>query len=472
MTLKRWSLPLILFAGMVLATIHAPFDWPYFGILALPAAAWLARTSERPVWAGYLFGLGYFFVMMAWIRDPFAVGPPEYAWMAIPAWFLMALGLALFWLPIFVFQKRGAWSIAIMLGIMEYLRGWIFTGLPWGLFAYGFADTPIAENASLIGSYGLSMVIALSVLLLFGQRVNWQTALGLALIELLFVWHFLRPLPTDMRVASVQARAVQPNFDAESRYDPSLFAKQFDELIAASQGDAQIVVWPEGATLYSPSYDNTLLSTVHEKLPDRTVIFGAPSIDNGIYYNSAYEITPDGQSYRYDKRHLVPFGEYIPFGDWLLSHNIATKTVTTFSARKGEHRPRPDFAGPAPITLICYEGIFPAMARVDGDYIAILTNDIWFGDQAGPYQHLAAARFRAIENGLPVVRSALTGISAIINARGEILDAVPLHEKGAAQAVLGAKYQSTLYHHLGDWPFLVVSALGLAFCLARRRAKG
>ncbi len=473
MKLSNWSLFLIFLSGIGFALPHAPFNFPLASLFAIGIAVPCARETPHKYWAGYLFGLGFFVPTMSWISEPFAVGPPEYAWMAYPAWALMAGGLALFWIPIFRFMNYGLWTIALIFGFMEYLRGHIFTGLPWAMVAYGWQDMPlINQSAALIGSYALSAYLVLAFLYITNYRAPRTVLIGLAIIALPVAYSIIRPEPSDLSVANVAARAVQPNFSANERYDANLAREQLDVQIALSQGDADLVVWPEGSTFVSPSYDPTLIPFLHNALPDKTLILGAPSYDNNLYFNSAYEIRPNGEFYRYDKQHLVPFGDYIPFGDWLLEHGIATQTVTTFSARKGQPRPYPDWSGARPNIMICYEGIFPVMARREGDFIVLITNDIWFGTRSGPYQHLAAARFRAIENGQPLVRSALTGISAIIDANGQILDEFPLGERGFAEAKLGAKYATTLYRRLGDWPFFIAIALGfVALVLRVRRSR-
>ncbi len=471
MNFVRWNLPLIFLAGMGLALGHAPFDLPYLALLFFPFAAHLARLSKHKFWAGYLFGLGFFVITMSWISEPFAVGPPGYGWMAYPAWGLMAAGLALFWVPLFRFVDYGFWSVALIFGVMEYLRGHIFTGLPWALLAYGWQDSVVAQSASWFGAYGLSALLVLMILLVMNWRNMRDVILGFALLTMLGAMSYLRFEADDMSVADLRVRAVQPNSSQEERFTrPPL--EQIDMMLELSQGDADLVVWPEGSTFVSPSYDDGLIPYLHQGLPGQGLIFGAPSYEDGFYFNSAYEIRPDGGFYRYDKQHLVPFGDYIPFGDWLLEHGIATQTVTTFNARKGKPRPYPDWAAPRPNIMICYEGIFPVMGRREGDFIVLITNDIWFGTRSGPYQHLAAARFRAIENGQPLVRSALTGISAIIDANGKVLESVPLEERGFAEAKLGAKYESTFYRRVGDWPFLILSLFGMGALIWRVRKLG
>ena len=461
---------LAVLCGLWLGLIQAPYNLPYLGIFGFVAAHHLVRKFAQPYRVGYGFGLGYFLLTMTWIRSPFAVQGDLYGWMAWPAWVLMAAGLALFWLPIFRFQKHGAWAVAASFGAMELLRGWIFTGLPWALIAYGFVDQSLSSIAFYIGAYGLSVAIVFVVLGLFGP-FDRKSIIGAIVVVLLSAISFGRSgfqlidTDADFRVTAVQANITQAEAFDDSR------ANEFVHLqTEMSKQETDLVIWPEGAIRYALDPYSGLAENIASAVGHPLLIGAVHYDDDGRYYNSAHLIGADGQEiYRYDKQHLVPFGEYIPFGEQLRKLGIATQTITQFSMSKGIEAPWPKTTLPKMNILICYEGIFPKYAQRDGAFIALITNDSWFGNFGGPSQHLAAARYRAIESGKPVVRAAKTGISAIIDADGKISQAIPLNTRGVVTAKIGPRYESTVYAKLREWPLYVWIVLSGLMIYARTK---
>lgn len=452
---------LALICGLGLGLVQAPYHF-YPAIFFWVLAYFLAAHSRRDLTVGYFFGLGYFALTMSWIIEPFAVGPPAYANLGPLAWALMAVGLALFWLPIFVFRRFGLWAIALGYLLVEGLRAVIFTGLPWGLMAHGFVDLPLAQSASILGTFLLSALLVLIALWLGAGR-GLQPHIGaVVLLLMLMATGWFRAAPGVNDWADYSVAVVQANQQQGERFDPNLWRGQLDEHIALSAAKVDLVIWPEAASRFSPSDGDDLRQYILAGIGARAIIFGAPSFDDGRFFNSAYGFDQGGAQARYDKRHLVPFGEYIPFGDFLFRHGLFIQTVTTFSGRKGEYRPWTMTTGhPRPIILICYEGIFPWLSRGPGDYLVQITNDSWFGTRSGPYQHLDIARYRAIENGLPLVRSAITGISAVIGAQGEIRAQIPLGQAGVMTTQLGPRYVTTLYRWWGEGMAIMVVFIGL-----------
>ena len=209
--------------------------------------------------------------------------------------------------------------------------------------------------------------------------------------------------------------------------------------------------------------------------PKTTVVIGVVRAEGSRVFNSLAALGPDGSAVMvYDKSHLVPFGEYIPFGDWLDTigvHGFAPRTGDGFSA------------GPAPrilnfgragkvLPLICYEAIFPQLLNQNNerpDWILQITNDAWFGHISGPQQHLAQAQMRAVEQGVPFIRVANTGVSAVINANGRIVASLPLETEGKLDAVIPGAHSPTLYSRTGDWPLLALMLLGLTATARLRR---
>ncbi len=456
--------------GLLLGTIHPPYNLSYIGVFGLPLSYWLAQYSDRPKLVGYGLGFGYFFLTMSWITSPFQVEKDIFGWMAYPAWILMAAGLALFWLPAFALYRRGVLIIAATFIALELLRGWIFTGFPWALIGYGFIDTPIAMSSAFIGAYGLSAALVFAMLAIFGPTKIHLRGIGVVVIGFLMLPHFLRNDPDIIENANFKVTLVQANITQAESFDASRAEEFLNAQIDMSQGDADLVVWPEGATRYSPSYDPSLISTITQKMNGQGFLFGAIHFDDfGRFYNAAYLVDENGKNiYRYDKQHLVPFGEYIPFGNAIAKLGIATQTLTRFSMSKGSLYPWPDSQFPKFNILICYEGIFPKYAQREGGFIALITNDSWFGNGGGPVQHLVAARFRAIESGKPLVRSAKTGISAFVSAKGELISHVPLNTKGAITSAIGPRYDGTIYSKIRNWPLYIF--LFAALIIGFRRA--
>lgn len=476
------SLVLASFCGAILSLIHMPLALPA-GFIGIAGAHWLVHISERPKLVGYGLGLGYFIATLSWIREPFALGPPGYEWMAYPVWIMMGAGIALFWLPIFMPFRFGIWAIAAMFLLMERLRGWLFTGFPWAELAHGLVDNSIAQIASIGGTKLLSALILFCIISILGKSSIIMRLCSIMFGTSLVLFGMMRPPPSDLELADYQVTLVQANIPQNERWDPELALAQFEEQLELSKGESDLVIWPESSTRFNPLENTKMLKVMDEALDGRAVLFGAPAIVEGKFYNAAY-FSPGGKSpggaeadplpyYRYDKRHLVPFGEYIPFGDWLLEHGLFVRTVTLFSARKGEEHEWPDFAAPRPNILICYEGIFSYLGRREGDYLAQITNDSWFGQYAGPQQHLAAARFRAIENGLPMARAAITGISAMIDANGRVTASIPLGEKGAITAPLGPRYEWSFYRSYGELlsNLILLIAGGYGVFIWRRRRR-
>lgn len=445
----------------------------------------LARSpgATAAFWHALAAGIGWFGLAMSWIVEPFLVEPEIYGWMAPFALILMALGGALFWaLPVWLAARltpdwRGRMvAIPAALVLSDWLRGWIFTGLPWARIGHVWIDTPVAQAASWSGAIGLSLITLIIAAL---PGLLWRPAerhalsllpgLGAAILLLGAVWaaglaRLAQPMPPDLAIG---LRIVQPNAEQRLKWDPEWSQVFFRRLLdlSAEAGPRDLVIWPETAV-------NFLLEEAGEVRPAMARAAGAPLVlgiqrQEGMrFYNSLALLSPDGALLdRYDKFHLVPFGEYMPWGDAL-----ARLGVTAFAAQEGNgYSPGP---GPALMTppglpafqpLICYEAIFPQHLRgLDQrpGWILQATNDGWFGRFSGPYQHLAQARLRAIETGLPLIRAANTGVSAVIDARGQLRDSLPLGSAGKIDSPLPAALPPTPWLRLGPAPVLVLASLG------------
>ncbi|WP_373357093.1 apolipoprotein N-acyltransferase [Pseudoroseicyclus sp. CXY001] len=490
--------------GALMALGQAPWGlWP-LTLVALALAFWLgeaAPSGRRGLFRGRGFGwglalgFGYFAVAMHWIVHPFLVEPEIYGWIAPFGLFFMALGGALFW-AVGIWAARlaapgaGRWTrlgaLAGGLALAELARSFLFTGLPWALLGHIWAGTPLAQIAAVVGPHALTLLtLGLAALLagLLPGRRPWLAALPA--LALGIAWPILdprNPAPADGPLI----RIVQPNApQAEKWRQPEVFYRR---LLALSAGGADspspaLVVWPETAMPWWLEDSANLLPEMAEAARGAPLVTGILHADGRRFYNSLIALTPAGEvTSLYDKAHLVPFGEYMPFGELLGRfglHGLAAGEGGGFSAGPGARAiTLPAFGEVLP--LICYEGIFAEEVRAGiraaperPRALLLVTNDAWFGPGAGPKQHLAQARLRAIETGLPMIRAANTGISAMIDARGRVTASLPLGVTGALDAALPEARPSTIYMALGDFPAGALTLLLLVIpALTSRRFRG
>ena len=500
-----WRRLLLAFAaGAASATAFAPLDFfPAlllgYGVLALlmDGADAQPRPVRRAAAIGWAFGFGQFLVGLHWIAYPFLIYPDANLWQLPLALFLPA-GLALFsalgCAAAAFFWQDGPGRLlvfAVTMAAAEWLRGHIFTGLPWNLPAYGWgASLALLQSASLVGAYGLSFLTILlgaSLAELFSSRWRMPLAMGL-LFAGLWGWgaHRLAVSPRD-DVPGASIRLVQPNIPQAEKYVRRLTVRNWQRLMSLSispprQNDKAPthIVWPEAAAGFaiarSPSaLDQIALLTAR----GQSLITGSDRVvrDTGglAAYNSLYLFGPGGVlPLVYDKFHLVPFGEYVPLANILNKIGINQLTVGP-GFRAGDHPHLLDAGVAPPVSpLICYEVIFPhSVVDPSGPrpgWLVNVTDDSWFGPWAGPYQHFLIARVRAIEEGLPIARAANTGISAMIDGNGRIQAQRGLNSMGTVDSPLPRALAPTLYGRFGDLIFwgLLVSAVFAAFTLRRR----
>ena len=456
-------------AGAVSATGFAPLE--FFPALLLGYAVLVllidgADKASHPVRAaaaaGWAFLFGQFLVGFHWIGYAFMVDPAAHLWQMPFALVGLTAGLALYGalagaLSAWFWQDGPAriFVFAIFFALGEWLRGHLLTGFPWNLSGYGWGLVPaLLQTASLVGAYGLSfLTILLGAALAEFACGRWRIPAATSLLfALLLAFGVYRLDATPVHhVQGVVVRLVQPDVPQREKYVRRLMLRNWDRLVdlsarpaAKATGRPSVIVWPEAATGFPVArapgaLDQIALFTGR----GQTVITGSERISEdagGVaFYNSLYLFGAFGAlPLVYDKFHLVPFGEYVPFASLLGRIGITklTKGPSGFSA--GDHPHLLAVPGaPSMSPLICYEVIFPGEVtdrRTPPQLLLNVTNDAWYGNTIGPHQHLAQARARAVEEGVPLVRAANTGISAIVDRYGSIRTSLPYGEFGMKDA--------------------------------------
>jgi apolipoprotein N-acyltransferase len=514
---KRAAIALV--AGALSSLAMAPFNaWPLL-FLTFPVMVWLIdgagagslRGIPAAAMAGWWFGLGYFVPGLYWIGYAFLVDASTFAWLmpfavlGLPAYLALftAFGFALARL-VWTRDASRVIALAASLTIAEWLRGHVLSGFPWNAFGYALTEPlALAQTASLIGLWGLTFlsvaIFASPAVLIDGSsrgRRPWiapAMALGLLVAMGIFggVRLSLRPTTT---VANVKLRIMQPNLQQDVRFNYSAKAEVMQKYLTLSDRasgpqstgvrDASILIWPESAFPFFLTREADAMAQIADLLPKGTVLITgsvrAPDLPPGAHitraYNSIYVIDHDGSVLSvYDKLHLVPFGEYLPFQDWMEKLGFVQLTKVQGGFIAGTRRRTMEIPNaPRALPLICYEAIFPGNVASSDDrpgWIVNLTNDGWFGISTGPYQHLQQARLRAIEEGLPVVRAANTGISAVIDPLGRIVARLGLGVEGVLDSALPSAIAPTTYARNGDIPAAIIVAAALLFVIRRRAMK-
>ncbi|MGR3433726.1 MAG: apolipoprotein N-acyltransferase [Shimia sp.] len=461
--------------GGLAAFGHPPVGFGAAALVGLLAAFVLAPLAEwrRAARFGWGMGFGYFALSWHWLVEPFLVDPLVTGWMAPFGVTLLAGAMALYWAGAFGLAARlrvGPVGFAVTWAAAEALRGHLFTGFPWSLPVYPFVGAVGYQAAAWVGPFGLTLVLLALAATVSRGPVPWRVGGVAALAAVCLV-----PMPTASPTDGPLVRVVQPNAAQDIKWDPDMIPVFLDRKLAATAKGAALTVWPEVSVPAWLSDAEAILAEAARAAEGQPLIVGAQRRDAGGIYNSAVLVGPEGGVARvYDKRHLVPYGEYMPLRplmDRLGIYGLAANLTGAFSPGTAGAPMRIEGVGDV-LPLICYESIFPYLLRAAPARpraVVLITNDAWFGTLGGPAQHLVQARARAIEFGLPVVRSANTGISAVIDARGRVLASVPLGVPGDAAAPLPPARPETPYARWGEWPFLVLLA-GLAALAWRRRA--
>jgi len=483
--------------GGAAALGQAPWGlwWLTVAAMALLTASLAAEARRGPrLWQAWAAGLGYFAVALFWIVEPFLVEPEIYGWMAPFALVLMSGGLALFWLlagwiaGVGQGQAGRALGLALGFGMADLLRGYVFTGFPWALLGHVLVGTPAMQAAAVIGPVGLTMVVALAAALpAMALRPAGRVAgaiAGLALIGAVSLAGLARlDIPVAPREDPLVVRLIQPNAKQSLKWRGDMWRIFLDRQLALTSEPADspldLVVWPETAVPYLLEDSAATFADILTASGGVPVVTGVQRAEGMRYFNSLVALNDAGEVIAlHDKSHLVPFGEYIPFGDVLVPFGIrafAAQEGFGFSAAPGIRVMDLGRAGHV-LPLICYEAVFPQdifHAEGTADWILQVTNDGWFGNISGPYQHLAQAQLRAIEQGLPFLRAANTGVSAAIDPFGRVIASLPLNTLGKLDVVVPAALPRPFYARHGDAPIaLALAAALILLALARLARRG
>ncbi len=485
----------VFLAGCILPLAYAPFKFLPVFYLSYALAFWLAwqyrHAPKRLFILGWLFGFGQFFTGLSWLGEAFLVEAETFLWVLPFAVTLLPAGLALFsacafglWGVVFSGAKisrfSGTFLLVLFLAMAAYLRSTVLTGLPWNLPAMGWGSwLYLAQPVSLIGVHGLSTLALVSVAFLLAEsvRLRWL-ALVLPLVIMVGSWGHLH-IATPVAATDIQISIVQPNLAQRDKWLAEKRDAHIEKTFKLTQlalqyaPDTDLIIWPETAipALIDEGTgfrDRLRAALTVTQNPPPYILTGAVRREGTpeapIFYNSTMLWSGDGDLVaRADKHHLVPFGEYLPFQSWLEAMGLQQLTRLRGGYASGAAQARLQAAGlPLIAPLICYEAIFPSLSggHPRPEVLVNVTNDGWFGQWHGPYQHLAQVRLRAIEQGLPLLRAANTGISAAFDAKGRQIDALALGEAGVLSVKLPAARAPTLYHQYGDsffWLFWVVS---------------
>jgi apolipoprotein N-acyltransferase len=485
-----WPRRLLAFAaGALGALAMPPFGFLPALAVSLTVAIWLVdgaaagrrlrsvATLASAAIAGWWWGFGYFLAGLWWLGAAFLVEAEEFAWalpfgvLGLPAVLAAfpALGFALsraLWSP----GAARVFAFAFGLGVAEWLRATLFTGFPWNSLGMALAqNTALMQGAALIGLHGLTVIaiVACAAPATLGTgesllgRIGLPAAAVAAVAGLAVLGAGRVPDSAATTVAGIRLRIMQPNLPQDARFGPENREEIMRRYLTLSDratspqstgiGDSTHLIWPESAFPFLLDRDARALAQIAALLPPgRTLITGAaregeplPGETGQRFHNSIQVVSDEGTVLAtYDKVHLVPFGEYFPH---FLDAALRRLGIRQFVNVPGGFEPGARRSGlavpgvPPVAATICYEAIFPGEVVASSPrpgLILNVTNDAWFGNTPGPYQHFAQARLRAVEEGLPLVRAANTGISAVVDPYGRVVEALPLGVDGVLDSAL------------------------------------
>jgi apolipoprotein N-acyltransferase len=483
-------------SGLLLALAFPSSDLESLAWFALVPLFWV--MERRPYRSGFVAGVVFFGVVLYWLNIAMITYGRMHPIFSFTVYLLLILYLSLFW-------GAATWAacrlktklnyplpltLPVLWTALEFLRSFLFTGFPWATLGYSQQNhLVLIQSADLFGVYGITFLLVLcnatlarlAVAFKDGKKHSFpRKTVACTLVLFLLNWGYGQKClkgNLDARENTITVALAQGNIDQSLKWNPAYKTKTVDiygtlSLSAAQTKGADLILWPESATPFYFQEESLLADQVRNTARETGayLLFGSPAVEQvdgqQRYLNSAFLLSPSGESLgRSDKIHLVPFGEYVPLKTLFPFLDKLVTGIGDFSP--GTVNPLPMAARQIGV-LVCYEGIFPELARnyvrKGSDLLVNITNDAWFGRSSAPDQHLAMTRFRAIENRIWVARAANTGISAFITPSGRVQGKTAVFEEAVTLARVGLGAGNSLYTRFGDvFPglFLVISILWL-----------
>lgn len=483
-----------LLAGLILPCAFAPYGWwPLAGLAPAVLLALLrGRETRQAARLGWCFGIGMFGHGVWWIQvSVHQFGLPYYAFSVTATAVLvafLALYPALFAALTRALPAPGEASRQLLLGpalwlACEWLRGWLFSGFPWLSPGYSQIDAPLAGIAPWLGESGCTLAVLLAAAML-AQTINtsWRVrgVLLLALATLLGSAQLLRGVATSYELeAGLHAALIQGAIPQQLKWELAQRGQAFTlyNKLSAAHWNADVVVWPETAIPAFADEVPEMIASLNDtaRAAHTTLLLGMPTgqaWSGGRYYNSVVAL--GAEAGRYDKRHLVPFGEFFPFKA-LLENLLSLLSIPMSDFSAGDiKQPTLHAAGHVVGVSICYEDVFARevlRALPEAAFLVNVSNDAWFGDTIAPHQHLQIARMRALETGRYLLRATNTGITAVIDERGQVVARAPQFEPAALTSQFSARGGSTPYVRYGDRPLQVLLTVIVVGVMMRGRRR-
>jgi len=501
----------VILAGALCNLSFAPIHFSPAAIISLSVFYLLcdaAKSKKEIFWLGWCYGFGYFLAGVYWISISLLVDAASFAWLIPFALTLIPGVLALYFVCLalsfhfvikkFHFKKNYEKFLifAIFWVLFEIIRAYLFTGFPWNLLGYiwSFSDS-LTQIASIFGVWGLSFFAVLVCLLptLFitlslskvvisrADKIFAASVVFLLLISFLFGYFRIN----DAKIVNeknLKIRLVQGNIKQEMKWDEQEKYKNFlKHILMSNSGDTREIaatIWSETSVPYTIDDTSGIIEKLQIAVPNSqggTLISGglrlkfAPDGNIENVFNSVFVFGNNGVIDSYDKHHLVPFGEYVPLQEYLPFIHKITNGAIGFSKGEGPKTIHGNLISISP--LLCYEVIFPTniIDKNDRpDLLVNLTNDAWFGNSTGPYQHFDMAKMRAIEYGIPLARVANTGITAFFDPYGRVIKKINLNQEGIIDVDLVKNLEPTIYSHYCFAPLILLVSFLLLFLFRQK----